>query len=48
MEATVDIGADAVTMVTGAEAVSQAVGDTGAEMDEGEETVTLQSETISL
>jgi len=42
VEATVDIGADAVTMVTGAEAVSQAVGDTGAEMDEGEETVTLQ------
>ena len=45
MEATVDIGADTVAVVAGAQAVSQAVGDTaGAELDEGEEaTVALQS-----
>lgn len=43
VEATVDIGSDTVAMVSSAQAVSQAVGDTGAELDEGEEAaVTLQ------
>ena len=48
VEATVDIGSDTVAMVSGAQAVSQAVGDTGAELDEGEEAaVALQSKAFS-
>ena len=46
VEATVDIGADTVTMVTGGQAVTQAVGDTGTGLEGGDEqTVALQSET---
>lgn len=37
VEATVDIGADAVAMVAGAQTVSQAVTHSGADLDEGEE-----------
>ena len=46
VETTVDIGADTVAVVTGAQAVSQAVTDNVAELDEGEEAVALQSKTI--
>ncbi|XP_068686195.1 uncharacterized protein [Montipora capricornis] len=43
VEATVDIGADTVTMVTGGQAVTQAVGDTGTGLEGGDEqTVALQ------
>lgn len=40
VEATVDIGADTVAVVAGAQAVTQ--GDNGAELEEGEETVGVQ------
>ena len=43
MEATVDIGADTVAVVAGTQAVAQAVGDNGAQLEEGEETVAIQS-----
>ena len=41
VEATVDIGADTVAVVAGAQAVAQ--GDNGAELEEGEEAVGIQS-----
>ena len=45
VDPTVDISADTVAVVPGAQAMSQAVGDTvtDADLDEGEESVTLHS-----
>ena len=46
VEATVDIGADAVAMVAGAQTVSQAVTHSATDVDEGEEAAAALQSTI--